>query len=973
MTDKLNFLENRNILLVEDNPGDARLVEIYLRDSPSISFDLTLATRLQEGIDIAKEKHFDIVLLDLTLPDSTGLDTLQRAVESFPDHVSIVVLTGVDDENFGVKAVEEGAQDYLVKGQIDTSSLTRAVLHAIKRGAMQKKVEESARNLRISEQRLLQAQSIAKIGNFELEEGCSEMYWSEIIYLNLDYNKQETSPTLDNFLQAIPEGRNRLEQKIAQAFESGEPFTTEHKLLSKVNNKLKYIRIQGQLDAYAVTTKKNLIGTIQDISDYKNAEELYAQTEKRYKTIFEESQDSIYITTHDGVFVELNESLINLFGYKREELENIRSFDLYNDPEQRDEFYKRMEEDGRVKDFEVAFITKDGKILDCLVTSTRWSSMDSSTHGFHGIIRDVTEQKRTQELVKAKEVAERSAKIKEQFLANMSHEIRTPMNVVVGMTHLLENTPLNGKQQEYINALKLSSDGLLRLINNILDFSKIEAGKLELEQRPFRLYDLINEILQTYKYKAQDRHIDLYTSNDVNLPEVVIGDSVRLHQIINNLVSNAIKYTEEGEIQIRTRVIEEDDQQIKILFAVKDSGIGIPEDKLQSVFDAFTQASKQTTRLYGGTGLGLSIVKKLVDIFGGEITVTSKEGVGSTFSVVMPFQKNDGSEPIDISPSKALQLEKNNEKMLNHPLPNNEETMVEVYTAEDIDESDIIEGFVPGKVDILLVEDHKLNQIVATDLLKKWASELTLEIAENGQEAIDKLADNFYDIILMDISMPVMDGYEAATYIRNEMEGPVSQIPIIAMTAHAFNTEAEKCFKVGMNEFVSKPINPEVLYAKLNLVLSKLRKEAGAPINTNQEEQEVLIREEELYTHNEEITNNIMFNFDYLESLTGGDIGLKIVMMETIINDFPTEIARVENDCNNKDWDALKASAHKIKSTCSYLGVSGMVDNAQTIENNAWKREQLDSIDNLVQKLALDCRKAHAALKGELENLKSKV
>lgn len=970
MADKLNFLENRNILLVEDNPGDARLVEIYLRDSPSISFDLTCATRLQEGLDIAAEKHFDIVLLDLTLPDSTGLDTLQRAVENFPDHVSIVVLTGVDDENFGVQAVEEGAQDYLVKGQIDTSSLTRAVLHAIKRGAMQKKVEETARNLRISEQRLLQAQHIAKIGNFELEQGKEEMYWSEIIYLNLGYDQARIQPTIGNFLEAIPEGRNRLELQIEQTFQTGEALTSEHKLISESNHKLKYIRIQAQLDTNE-QGNKILIGTIQDISDYKNAEELYAQTEKRYKTIFEESQDSIYITTHDGVFVELNESLISLFGYEREEYGHIRSHDLYAYPEQREQFYQIMDQEGRVKDFEVAFKTKDGRILDCSVTSTRWSSMDSSTHGFHGIIRDITEQKKTQELVKAKEVAERSAKIKEQFLANMSHEIRTPMNVVVGMTHLLENTTLNGKQQEYINALKLSSDGLLRLINNILDFSKIEAGKLELEQRPFRLLDLLNEIVQTYKYRSQDKKIDLYLSNDVNLPEIIVGDSVRLHQVLNNLVSNAIKYTEKGEIQLRTRLLANEDKQIKILFAVKDTGIGIPEDKLQSVFDAFTQASKNTTRLYGGTGLGLSIVKKLVDLFGGEITVESEEGRGSTFAVTIPFQKNEGNQPIELSPSEALQLESKNNELLNKPLPPTNERVVEVYTAEDISEDEIVEGFVPGKVDILLVEDHTLNQIVATDLLKKWSPELHLDIADNGQIAIDKLKERTYDIILMDISMPVMDGYETATHIRKKMQAPISEIPIIAMTAHAFNTEAEKCFEHGMNAFVPKPINPELLYIKLNMILSKLRNEAKKIVPENQPTNG-LVSEEELLG-NQPIEAVVSFNFEYLESLTGGDMGLKIMMMETIVNDFISEIERVESDCQAKDWDALKASAHKIKSTCAYLGVAEMVEAAKTIENNAWKREQLDTIENWVQKLGVDCRNAHAALEKELENLKSKV
>ncbi len=994
--DSFDILENRRILLVEDNPGDARLVEIYLRESPSITFSLSHVTRLNEGIELAnKEKDFDIVLLDLSLPDSSGMETLDRAVEGFPNNVSIVVLTGVDDENFGVRAVETGAQDYLVKGQIDTSSLTRAVLHAIKRGQMQKQLEANAYNLQVQEQRLLQAQRIARIGNFEIEQGAEDMYWSDEVYRILGFDTTTVQPSLSNFLSNIPtQDQETLREKIKTAFEAGAVVTQEYQLFTEGTKKPKYVRIHAQLDDILSNTSYEvvkLIGTIQDISDYRNAQQLYLQTEKRYKTIFQESQDSIYITTSDGRFIEMNNSLIKLFGYStEEEISQVNAHDLYYSEEQRKTFQAKINEHGAVKDFEVKLRRKNREVIDCLITSTKWRSHDGQLKGYHGIIRDITEQKRTQELIKAKEVAERSSKLKEQFLATMSHEIRTPMNVVVGMTHLLENTRLDNKQQEYINALKLSSDSLLRLINNILDFSKIEANKLELEQRPFKLKDLINEIVQTYKFKAEEKNIDLFISSSANLPDIVIGDSIRLHQILNNLVSNAIKYTNDGEIQLRTKIVEEDNQKAKIEFSVRDTGIGIPEEKLNTVFDSFTQASGETTRLYGGTGLGLSIVNKLVDLFKGTIKVKSEVGRGSTFTVVIPFPKSDGSEPVELSPSERLQSSNKLQAADKEVLYKEKEKEVRVYTAEEMSEEDLSIDFKPGKVDILLVEDHRLNQIVATDLLKKWTSELHLDIAENGKEAIEKLEKRIYDVILMDISMPVMDGYDTAEYIRNKMQPPTRDLPIIAMTAHAFNTHAIKCEQVGMNDFVSKPINPTVLYAKLNKILTNFgktaNKEPNTPttvvdannasgnINTIAPEEADSSNDNTINTPNNQVIKQEMeaqlIDLSYLDSLTGGDIDIKIMMVETIVNDFPTEVAKVENDYEQKDWDELKKSSHKIKSTCGYLGLQEMVTTAKTIENNSWERKELDQMEFLVQRLGTVCRKAHFQLKQELEDLK---
>ncbi len=816
MSEKIN-IQKINILLIEDNPGDAKLVEIYLRESPNLNFELTHATRLYEGMEKISgesDKQFDIVLLDLSLPDSSGFETLTKAMEEVPKSISIVVLTGTDDEVQGLKAIEAGAQDYLVKGQIDTSSLTRAVLHAIQRTAMHRELEETAGNLKISEQRLLQAQRIARIGNYELEVATGNMYWSQEVIRILGFVGTEVEPTLDNYLgRMVEEDAVAFQEKVVELTAEGED--TEFSFEYRINHRkeLKYVRNQGQVVGNGNALK--LVGTLQDITAHKKTQ-----------------QD--------------------------------------------------------------------------------------------------------------KEVAERSAKLKEQFLANMSHEIRTPMNVVIGMTHLLENTPINTKQKEYIEALKLSSTNLLKLINNILDFSKIESGKLVLEHEPVKLSTLINHLVQPHKFKAKEKGVNLFTLIDVGLPETIISDSTRLHQVLSNLISNAIKYTDKGEVQLRVEVIAENSEEATIRFAVKDTGIGIPPQKLDAIFESFTQASDNTTRLYGGTGLGLSIARELVKLFGGKIEVESEVGRGSTFSFEVTFSKNRDHKPSDIIPE--------------------EDPGSGVYIQEVADEVPVVmEQSNQKTIEILLVEDHELNRIVATDMLKKWSKNIAIDVAVNGQKAIDKLEEKTsYDIILMDISMPVKDGYQTTKHIRNHMQSPVREIPIIAMTAHAFNRNAEKCREVGMNGFVSKPIDHKLLYATLNNILAdKLAARAEEEPNTAKES-----------APPPQPPKKKLIDLTYLDSLAGDSVAIKVSMLETIVRDLPNEVAKVEADCNKQDWDQLKASAHKLKATCGYMGLEEMATVAKTIENNAWDKKELDTIGELVAKLASVCKEAHIEISEELENLK---
>lgn len=390
----------------------------------------------------------------------------------------------------------------------------------------------------------------------------------------------------------------------------------------------------------------------------------------------------------------------------------------------------------------------------------------------------------------AKEKAEESTKLKEAFLANMSHEIRTPMNAIIGFSDILSKGNLLDKEKEYVKTIKLAGENLLTIINDILDISKIEAGMMTFEEHSFSVKEIFKSLNVLMMEKAKIKDLELSFICDENVPESLLGDPTRLTQIIINLAGNAIKFTQEGKISVGARVIKNNIQSpdnskngnTLLEFSIKDTGIGITEDKLEHIFERFRQAESHTTRKYGGTGLGLSIAKQLVELQGGTLSVTSEFKLGSIFSFCIPYEQS-----VEIAQVAEITGKK--------------------YNLEDI-----------GKLNILLVEDNQLNVILIKSLFSE--SNLNLEVVENGSICIEKLRKNnglttltkCYDIILMDMEMPVMNGYEATAIIRNELN---NSIPIIAMTANAMAGERERCLSLGMNDYISKPINANLLFEKI--------------------------------------------------------------------------------------------------------------------------------------------------------------
>lgn len=369
-------------------------------------------------------------------------------------------------------------------------------------------------------------------------------------------------------------------------------------------------------------------------------------------------------------------------------------------------------------------------------------------------------------------IAEDAVQSKQQFLSNMSHEIRTPMNAIIGFTNVMLKTDLSSKQKEFLRAIKTSGEALTVLINDILDLAKVEAGKMSFEKRPFKMEESISAMLHLFETKIQEKNLELIKHYDRNIPELLVGDPIRLHQIILNLMSNAEKFTKSGKITVGVKLLESDDAAVTLEFAVSDTGIGIAEAHIADIFENFQQASTGTSRLYGGTGLGLAIVKQLVETQGGSISVKSKMGQGSTFSFVLKFEKTNIQPEVKIDHQQSDAVNKD--------------------------------------IKVLVVEDVALNQLLIKTLLDDFG--FRHEGALNGKLAIEKLQQDTYDIILMDLQMPEMDGFEATQYIRNTLK---SSIPIIALTADVTTVDFDKCKALGMDDYLSKPVDDKLLYSKI--------------------------------------------------------------------------------------------------------------------------------------------------------------
>ncbi|MFA6128609.1 MAG: PAS domain S-box protein [Bacteroidales bacterium] len=653
-------------------------------------------------------------------------------------------------------------------------------------------------------------------------------------------------------------------------------------------------------------------------------------------SLIEASLDPLMTINTDGKITDMNEATVKITGLTREVLRGSNFFDYFTEPQKASEVYQEVFANGSVADTPLLLRHKDGKLTDVLFNGSVYKDGGGNVMGVVVVARDITDHKRTEkelteaivfaelatgfaEVAKSKAesatiTAENAVKAKQQFLSNMSHEIRTPMNAIIGFTKVLLKTELSGKQKEYLTAIKLSGDALIVLINDILDLAKVDAGKMVFEQTPFKMSLSIAAMLHLFEAKIHEKNLALVREYDARIPEVLVGDPVRLHQIILNLISNAVKFTNKGKITVSVKLLEEDDEKVSIEFAVADTGIGIPEDKIGKIFENFQQASSGTSRLYGGTGLGLAIVKQLVEPQGGTISVKSTINEGSTFSFILSFLKTKADADLDL---EIIELD------------------AEV-----------------SNIRVLVVEDIALNQLLMKTLLDDFGFER--DIASNGRIAIEKMQETSYDIILMDLQMPEMNGFEATEYIRKTLK---SEIPIIALTADVTTVDLVKCKAVGMNDYIAKPVDERALYSKIIGLVKK-------PVS------EKVIHEAERVLDNEPVR---CIDLDYLIHRTKANPVLMMEMISAYLEQTPPLIATMKRSLRDKDWEMLYSAVHKMIPSFSIMGISVDFENmAKKVQEYASTQKLSDGIPDLVLQLENICNQACSELGLEYNRIKNR-
>ncbi|MEP6948563.1 MAG: PAS domain S-box protein [Ginsengibacter sp.] len=658
---------------------------------------------------------------------------------------------------------------------------------------------------------------------------------------------------------------------------------------------------------------------VKDISERKEMEEVLrkyegelVQNQERLQSILDNTTSLMYVKDLDGKYILTNKQFKETLNVNDQAVIGKTDFD-FADVKQAQHFKDTDDEvikTGKPVELEELIETPNGK-HNLLILKFPLLDAQGKVYGISGIGTDITERVRYQEqLIEAKKIAEDAKKLQEQFLANMSHEIRTPMNGIQGMTDLLLGTKLTDEQCDFAKTIKLSSDNLLVIINDILDFSKIQAGKLAIEKIDFKLNEVLENIKAIFKHRIIEKQLILNINVEEAVPATLNGDPYRLNQILLNLVGNAIKFTHRGGIDISISIEKTAANEIFLNFRITDTGIGIENDKIDEIFESFTQASVETARKYGGSGLGLAITKQLLELQRGTILVESKINSGTTFTFCIPYNYSKTNNPLFFNGKDS----KNYVSLLN------------------------------GKK-FLVAEDNEVNQKVIRHVLQKAGG--IVDMANNGLEAIaflEKSKD--YNLIIMDLQMPEMDGYAATKYMRDVMN---LSIPIIAMTASALKGERSKCLEMGMNDYLSKPFDFAFLYKRIGLLLD----------NTPDNDPVAII---------EKYDNENLFDLSLLEEMDDNEYLSEILTI--FLNNTPKELQDLKRACISNKFDDAYKLAHKLKGGTGLLQAGFLLNVLTKIEENA-KVQKSDELAKLAELANKEYKKIEIPLKEHLRKIQA--
>jgi PAS domain S-box-containing protein len=629
--------------------------------------------------------------------------------------------------------------------------------------------------LKISQVELLEAQAIAKIGNWKWHSTSNTLSWSDEVNSIYEVDSDTTVKSRNGklLLKYIhPDDRHIIKHLLHNPDKVGTSY--EYRIITPKGNVKHISAIWGKVMYCEDGSIRKIIGTLQDVTQRKQAEIDYKTTETKYRMVLETIKLAAISLDAKGNVIFCNKYLANLLGYNQAEILGINWLQNFM-PKDQSDFIKSWFYENNIKAHHInPVICRNGELRIISWQNTVSYDDYGNIKGTTSIGEDITlQQKARQELITAKEHAERTSHFKSEFLSIMSHEIRTPMNAVIGTTNLLLSEDPRPEQLEYLNTLKFSSENLLAIINDILDYNKIEAGKLQLSKTPFNLHQLAQNIRQSFYAKALEKNLVIELISDSTIPKFLMGDQTRLGQILINLVNNAVKFTSAGKVTILLEKEQINNKEVLVNFKVTDTGIGISGQSLEVIFDPFIQGEQVINNEYGGTGLGLAITKRLIELYQSSIEVISELGKGTQFSFSILF---DIAEPVVTVPEDMIPV--------NMPMS--------LYG-----------------INILVVDDNKMNIMIASKFLKKWQA--NVDEALNGKIAVDMVNNKVYDMIIMDLQMPVMDGFEATLIIKQQYPN----LPIIAFTADAMPETHNKAFEAGMCDYLTKPFVPEVLFEKV--------------------------------------------------------------------------------------------------------------------------------------------------------------